>query len=61
MKLSTLMHQIRDELTKLGIVVNRLTAKDGVYTLRITSQLMIAKFLELIKPRYKTVPRQASL
>lgn len=61
MKLSTLMHQIRDELTKLGIMANRLTDKDGVYTLRITSQLMITKFLDLIRPRYKTKPREASL
>jgi hypothetical protein len=61
MKLSTLMHEIRDEFMRLGIVTNRLTHKDGVYTLRITSQVMITKFLDLIRPRYKTSPRQTSL
>jgi len=61
MKLSTLMHQIREEITKLGIRVNRLTEREGVYTLRITSQLMISRFLDLIGPRYKKSPRQANL
>jgi hypothetical protein len=61
MKLSTLMHQLREELTKLGISCNRLIDRDGVYTLRITSQLMVRKFLEIIQPRYKTMPHQANL
>ena len=58
MKLGTLMRQVHDELVKLGIVVNRLTAKDGVFTLRITTQLMIRKFFEIIQPRYKTTPHE---
>ena len=61
MKLSTLMRQIAEELVKLGRLANHLTHKDGVYTLRITSQSMIAKFLDLIGPRYKTSPHQANL
>jgi hypothetical protein len=61
MKVSTLMHQIRDELLKLGILTNRLTDKEGVYTLRITSQQMISKFLQMIRPRYKLSPCQANL
>ncbi len=61
MKLRTLMSQVRNELLGLGIQVNRLTEREGVYTLRVTSQEMIKKFLEVIKPRYKTSPRQANL
>jgi len=57
MKLPTLMHQINDELLKLGIKTNRLGTKDGVYTLRITNQAMIRKFLRIIRPRYKTSPK----
>jgi len=58
MKLPTLMRQLNEELLRLGIVTNRLGSKDAVYTLRITNQEMIRKFLELIRPRYKTSPRQ---
>ena len=61
MKLRTLMHQINDELIKLGIVTNRLTEKDGVYTLRITRQSMIQKFFDIVKPRFKTKPHPANL
>ena len=61
MKLRTLMHQINDELIRLGIATNRLTERDGVYTLRITRQSMIQKFLETIEPRFKTAPRLANL
>jgi hypothetical protein len=57
MKLSTLMRQVREELTKLGILTNRLTEKAGVFALRITTQGMVRKFLEVIEPRYKTSPR----
>jgi len=53
MKLGTLMNQIRDQLVTLGISCNRLTAKDGVYTLRITSQTEIAKFFRIVRPKYK--------
>ncbi len=56
MKLKTLMRQVRDEIVKLGIIPNRLTENDGVYTLRITSQIEIRKFLEIIKPKYKLHP-----
>jgi len=58
MKLKTLMNQVNEELRKLGIVTNRLGARDGVYTLRITNQTMIRKFFEIIRPRYKTSPKQ---
>ena len=54
MKLRTLMNQIQEELIGLGISTNRLTEKDGVYTLRITSQTEIARFLEVVRPRYKS-------
>lgn len=54
MKLMTLMNQVRTELLNLGISPNRLTEKDGVYTLRITAQEEIARFLEIVKPRYKS-------
>jgi intein/homing endonuclease len=58
MKLPTLMRQINEELTKLRIATNKLGSKDGVYTLRITHQAMIRKFFEIIRPRYKTAPKQ---
>ena len=58
MKLKSLMAQIDEELNMLGILTNRLTAKDGVYTLRITRQEMIRKFMDLVKPRYKTSPHK---
>lgn len=54
MKLGTLMSQLHEELTSLGIGVNRLVCKDGVYTFRITNQGEIAKFFAMVKPRYKT-------
>jgi hypothetical protein len=60
MKLRTLMGQLRVQLLQLGILCNRLTAKDGVYTLRVTDQTMIRKFMEVIQPRYKLAPRQAN-
>jgi intein/homing endonuclease len=53
MKLGTLMNQIRDQLVTLGISCNRLTDKDGVYTLRVTSQAEIAKFFQVVQPKYK--------
>ena len=56
MKLKTLMTQLREELTKLGIHANRLTEKNDVFTLRITSQKEVRKFLETIRPRYKLSP-----
>ena len=57
MKLPTLMHQLSEELLKLGIVTNRLSSKDGVYTLRITDQGMNRKFFDVIRPRFKTSPK----
>ena len=56
MKLKTLMRQIREEIIKLGIIPNRLTEKDGVYTLRITMQGEVRHFLEVIQPKYKLLP-----
>ena len=38
------MHQLSERLAKLGMKVNPLSEEDGVYTLRITSQTMIARF-----------------
>lgn len=61
MKLKTLMNQLRHEVVKLGIRPNRLTEKEGVYTLRITSQKEIRRFLETIKPKYKLQPRSKTL
>ena len=61
MKLKTLMSQIRDEIVKLGIIPNRLTEKDGVYTLRITRQNEIRHFLDVIQPRYKLSPPPITL
>jgi intein/homing endonuclease len=61
MKLKTLMNQIWTELKGLGIVVNRLTEKDGVFTLRITNQHEIEKFLRVVQPKYKLCPAPASL
>jgi hypothetical protein len=61
MKLRTLMTQITEELNNCGIVTNRLTEKDGVYTLRITNQSMIREFLDLVRPRYKNSPASNSL
>lgn len=58
MKLRTLMHQVRDELAALGIGCNRLTESDGVYTLRITDQKEIAKFMATIRPRLKARPHR---
>lgn len=45
MELRTLMSQITEELNKLGIVTNRLIESKGVYTLRITRQDMVRKFM----------------
>jgi len=61
MKLRALMGQIREELIKLGILTNRLTESNGVYTLRITRQDMVRRIMEIIKPRYKVVPHPANL
>ena len=61
MKLRTLMHQLAEELAKLEIRATRLTEKDGVYTLRITSQEQITKFLAIIQPKYKLVPHTTRL
>ena len=61
MKLSTLMHQLYDEINKFGVITNKLAEKAGVYTLRITKQEMAKKFLDIVNPRYKTAPRQANL
>jgi hypothetical protein len=60
-KLETLMNQLRNELLKLGISPNRLTGKDGVFTLRITDQKEIDKFIAIVQPRYKSCLTQASL
>ncbi len=61
MKLRTLMRQLSQEIAKLGIHANRLTEKDGVYTLRITAQDQIKKFIEVIQPRYKLFPHPIRL
>jgi intein/homing endonuclease len=60
-KLKTLMNQLREELVKLGIRPNRLIESRGVFTLRITSQHEIQKFLDTIQPRYKFHPRSVTL
>jgi hypothetical protein len=61
MKLVTLMREIRAELATLGILPNRLTEKDGVFTLRITTQREISKFIRIIQPKYKAQPAPAKL
>jgi intein/homing endonuclease len=58
MKLKTLMRQLHQELLGIGIVCNNLIEKDGVYTLRITAQAEIAKFIEVVQPRLKSSPRR---
>jgi hypothetical protein len=60
-KLKTLMSQIRSELTKLGIRCNRLTNTDGVYTLRITAQGEITKFIQIVEPKFKLQPHAITL
>jgi intein/homing endonuclease len=61
MKLGTLMSQVHAELSKLGISTNRLVCKDGVFTLRITSQRDISRFLAIVRPRYKSSVKPARL
>ena len=56
-KLPTLMRQVHSELNKPGIITINLIVSDGVYTIRITKQSMIQKFLDMIRPRYKTTPK----
>ena len=56
-KLPTLMRQLHHELRRLGIDTNKLIIKDGVYTIRITNQSMIQRFMNVIRPRYETSPR----
>ncbi len=61
MKLKTLTTRIHEEIVKLGITPDRLTEKDGVYTLRVTSQREIRRFLQTIQPRYKLLPPPITL
>lgn len=56
-KLRTIMSEIADELASLGVNANRLTERDGVYTLRITNQTEIRDFLSILNPKLKTEPR----
>lgn len=58
MKLGTLVHQVRSALSSLGVRCNRIIHKDGVYTLRVTDQGEIRKFLRLLRPRLKLYPRR---
>lgn len=58
MTLRTLMREVHQELSALGIRCNKLTEKAGVYTLRITSQEEIVRFMSIVKPRYKTQPHR---
>lgn len=55
-RLKTLMNQVSEELSRLQIARNRLIAKDGVYTLRITKQSEIAKFFATVQPRLEVQP-----
>lgn len=54
MKLATLMNQLHGELTRLGVAVNRLESRNGVYTMRITDQTEISRFFAIVQPKYKT-------
>ncbi len=56
MRLRSLMFQVNRTLRKLGINPTRVTEPDGVYTFRITSQKEIARFIHVIRPRYKLRP-----
>ena len=56
MKLATLMREVHGELTKMEIICNRLVEKDGISTLRITSQKEISRFMSIVEPKFKTVP-----
>ncbi len=58
MKLKTLMYQVRDELMALGVSCNRMIDAEGVYTLRITDQAEIEKFLTLLHPKLKLQPHR---
>lgn len=55
-KLKTLMIQLHKAVIELGLKPTRLGSKDGVYTFRFTSQTQIRRFLQVIRPRYKTRP-----
>jgi hypothetical protein len=56
-KLKTLMRQLYAAIKGLNIIPTRLSAKDGVYTFRITDQVQIRTFLQLVAPRYKKRPK----
>ena len=57
-KLRTLMMQLREAVIGLGIVPTRMGEKDGVYTFRLTNQVQIQKFLQVVQPRYKKSPKK---
>jgi len=56
-KLRTLMRQLHAAVIALGLRPTRLGSRDGVYTFRFTDQIQIRRFLQVVKPRYKTRPR----
>ena len=58
-KLRTLMTQLHLMVNSIGVSTTVLGEADGVFTFRITSQLEIERFIEIIRPRYKTKPRTA--
>lgn len=57
-KLRTLMIQIHRAVIELGLEPTRLAAKDGVFTFRLTNQIQIRRFMQIVKPRYKTNPKR---
>ena len=56
-KLRTLMLQVHQAVIGLGLRPTRLGVKDGVYTFRLTDQGQISRFLQVVRPRYKTSPK----
>jgi hypothetical protein len=56
-KLKTLMSQLHEAVVSLGLKPTRLGTRDGVYTFRLTDQVQIRGFLQIVRPKYKTSPR----
>jgi len=60
-KLRTLTMQVRQAIMGFGVATTKLSEANGVFTFRITNQREIKKFLRIITPRFKLVPRTVYL
>lgn len=56
-KLMTLMLHLHRAIIEKGLKPTRLGRRDGVYTFRLTDQGQIRRFMEVVRPRFKTSPR----